>query len=83
MDEARGLETIAAMADCLAPQDKIRLIERVASALERELVTSRLTQRRSLYGWCADLGAAPSEQEIDEARRAVWGNYASSVTTVW
>jgi hypothetical protein len=75
MDEARGLETIAAMADCLVPQDKIRLIERVASALERELVTTRLTQRRSLYGWCADLGVAPSTEEIHEVRRAMWGNF--------
>ena len=75
MGGADGLETITAMAACLAPADKIRLIERVASALERQLTASRLIPRRSLHGWCADLGVAPSAGQIDEARHDVWGSF--------
>jgi len=31
--------------------------------------------KRSLYGICADLGPAPSAEEIDESRREMWGNF--------
>jgi hypothetical protein len=31
--------------------------------------------RRSLYGLCADLGPAPSAEDIDEVRREMWANF--------
>jgi hypothetical protein len=70
-----GLEEVVTLAVRLPPQDKIRLIERVASALEQELTATSPAPRRSLYGWCADLGAAPSVREIDETRREAWANF--------
>jgi hypothetical protein len=71
-----ALEEITEMALRLSPVDKVRLIEKLAPALERDLVTQPTnTPRRSLYGLCADLGAAPSADEIDQARREAWGNF--------
>ena len=67
-----GLQAVMTLAVRLPPQDKVRLIERVASALERELQETGLAPRRSLYGWCADLGPAPSAEVIDEVRREAW-----------
>ncbi|WP_354635656.1 hypothetical protein [Planktothricoides raciborskii] len=31
--------------------------------------------RRSLWGICADLGTAPSAEEIDDAGRDIWANF--------
>lgn len=31
--------------------------------------------KRSFYGLCADLGPAPSAEEIDAARAEAWGNF--------
>ena len=58
----------------LSPQEKIRLITRLANTLEHDL-EGVAHQRQSLYGLCADLGAVQSAQDIDEARRVVWGNF--------
>jgi hypothetical protein len=33
------------------------------------------TAPRSLIGLCADLGPAPSAEEIDEARREMWAGF--------
>ena len=33
------------------------------------------TARRTLVGLCADLGPAPSAEEIDEARREIWAAF--------
>jgi hypothetical protein len=59
----------------LSPQEKIRLIARLADTLEHDLEGAGNIQRESLYGLCADLGAAPSAQDIDEVRHAAWGNF--------
>ena len=57
----------------LSPQEKIRLITRLANTLEHDL-EGVAHQRQSLYGLCADLVTAPSAQDINEVRHAVWGN---------
>jgi len=59
----------------LSPLDKARLIERIVPDIERELMTTRPTARKSLWGLCADLGPAPSAEEIDEARREEWTDF--------
>jgi len=51
----------------LSPVDKVRLIERIVPDIERELMTARPSPRKSLWGLCADLGPAPSAEEIEEA----------------
>jgi hypothetical protein len=33
--------------------------------------------RRRLRGLCADLGPGPSEEDISEARREMWGGFAA------
>ena len=58
----------------LSPLDKVRLIERIVPDIERELMATWLTPRKSLLGLCADLGPAPSAEEIDQARREEWAN---------
>lgn len=37
------------------------------------------TPRRSLWGLCADLGPAPSAQDIDDARQEAWAGFARDV----
>jgi hypothetical protein len=41
----------------------------------RELAGAEVRPRRSLWGLCADLGPAPSAEEIDEARREAWEGF--------
>ena len=57
----------------LSVSDKARLLADISIALRRDLAqASPKTRRRSLYGVLADLGSAPSADDIDEARRDMW-----------
>ncbi len=67
------LDEVLAFATRLSAVDKVRLIESLAPQIKQELVHA--TQRKSLLGLCADLGPAPSAEEIDAARREAWGNF--------
>ena len=69
MDEGVTLEQVLDLAKRLSPLDKIRSIEQVAPEIARHLAGSRPASQRSLWGLCADLGPAPSAEEIDQARR--------------
>lgn len=69
-----ALDDLVAEARKLPARDRLKLIEQVAASLEPE-VDNRPTQRRSLYGFLAHLGPAPSAEEIDEARREAWANF--------
>jgi hypothetical protein len=69
-----NLEQVLTLAKQLSLIDKVRLIEQLASEIERELSQIESQPRRSLWGLCADLGTAPSAEEIDEARRDIWGS---------
>ncbi len=62
----------------LSPRDKLRLIEHIAPEIERDLTPVTPEPRKSLWGLWADLGPAPSAEEIDEARREAWGNLIAS-----
>ncbi len=55
--------------------DKLRLIEQITSDIKRELMAAPPAPRKSLWGLCADLGPAPSAEEIDQARREEWANF--------
>jgi hypothetical protein len=59
----------------LSPVDKVRLVEQIMTTLERDLMQSSKKPKRSLYGIWADLGPAPSAEDIDEARREMWANF--------
>ena len=54
--------------------ERFRLIEQLALEIQRELPPTDSQPRRSFWGLCADLGNAPSAEEIDEVRRDVWGS---------
>jgi|GEM_PF-640395 len=54
---------------------KAQLISDLATSLGKDLTVSVPGPRRSLRGICADLGPAPSAEEIDEARREAWSNF--------
>jgi hypothetical protein len=69
------LEQVLQLAKQLSLSDKVRLIEQLAPEIQRELPPNDSQPRRSLWGLCADLGTAPSAEEIDEARRDVWANF--------
>jgi hypothetical protein len=59
----------------LSPIDKVRLIERLASVLKYDVAPQAVLPRQSLHGALADLGPAPSEEDIAEVRREVWRNF--------
>lgn len=69
------LEQVFNLAKQLSLVDKVRLIQQMAPEIERELVRQTSSRRRSLWGICANLGTAPSAEEIDEARREMWANF--------
>lgn len=61
----------------LSPVEKVRLVARVMSDIEVALepATTAGKPLRSAYGLCRDLGPAPSEDEIDEARRELFESF--------
>lgn len=69
------LEQVLNLTKQLSAIDKVRLIERIAPEIERELMTSKLAPRKSLWGLCADLGQAPAADEIDRTRQEEWANF--------
>lgn len=69
------LQEVLNLAKQLSPVDKVRLIQQLTPDIERELVSNKITPRKSLWGLCADLGNAPTAAEIDEARRDEWANF--------
>jgi hypothetical protein len=67
MNETVTLEQVLDAAKQLSLVDKVRLIERVAPEIERELKTAQSAPRKSLRGlW---RGIDITEEEIAEARR--------------
>lgn len=69
------LEDVLSLVKRLSLVDKVRLIERVAPEIERDLTVTRPLSRRSLWGLCADLGTAPATADIDQVRREEWANF--------
>jgi hypothetical protein len=69
------LEEVLGFVKQLSLVDKVRLIERLAPEIERDLETTLNIPKRSLWGICADLGNAPSAAEIDQTRQEVWANF--------
>lgn len=71
--ETMTFEAIARLALNLPPADKLRLIQRLAFRIEYDIKGDQPTPKRSSRGVLADLGPAPSEEDIAEARREMWG----------
>ena len=70
------LDEAAALALQLPAADRVRLIERLADSLFGHWVARRDEPSRSHRGALADLGPAPSAEDIDEARQDMWSGWA-------
>jgi len=75
VEEPVTLEQALGIVKHLSPVDKARLIERIVPDIERELAALPRGPRVSLWGLCADLGTAPSAEEIDRARQEEWATF--------
>jgi len=73
--EVATLEQVVSLARQLPPVEKIRLIERMVPEIERDMLGQRPLKRKSLLGLCADLGPAPSVEDIDEIRHEMWAGF--------
>jgi hypothetical protein len=71
------LEQIRDMSRFLSPDDKLRLIDDLVHQLldQPAPAPARKTSFRSLWGALADLGPAPSEEDIDAMRREVFASF--------
>ncbi len=67
------LEDAFSLASRLSTVDKVRLVERLMHTLETDLVVN--APLKSAYGLWADLNVSVSAEDIDEARREMWGNF--------
>ncbi len=71
-----SLQQVIKLAKQLSTVDKVRLIQQIAPDIERELTDKLSTlPHQSLWGLCADLGNAPSADEIDIARSEEWASF--------
>jgi hypothetical protein len=73
MTDTVTLDHVLKLAEQLSPLDKIRLIERVAPQLERELQAIDDRPRQSLRGLWKGLDI--SADDIAEARREMWADF--------
>ncbi|MBD2335676.1 hypothetical protein H6G64_01565 [Calothrix sp. FACHB-156] len=67
-----SLKDVIKLAKQLSSVDKLRLIQEITPDLERELMYGSPIPRKSLWSLCADLGSAPSTEEIDKSRSEEW-----------
>jgi hypothetical protein len=70
------LQEVIDLAKQLSTVDKVRLIRQIVPDIERELIDEIPAPRQSLWGLCADLGKAPSADEIDAAHVEEWATFA-------
>jgi len=70
-------EDILQLVKQLTPGQKLRLIAAIAPDLEKLLRQAEGSQQRlqSLYGLWKDFGVDISAEEIDAARREMWGSF--------
>jgi hypothetical protein len=73
-------EQVFRLARRLRPVDQARLVARLAPAMERlveQIDHAPAEQPRvPLRGLLADLGPAPSAEEIDEVQREMWASFS-------
>ena len=70
-------DTVLDLVKKLTPGQKLRLIEAVIPDLEESLRLAEEAPKplRSLYGLWQDLNIDVSAEDIDEARRELWGQF--------
>ena len=66
-----SFEQVITLSDSLSPLEKVRLVEHVMNSLKNDIEPKQ--PRKLLYGlW---QGVTLSSEEIDEARKEIWGNF--------
>ncbi|MFW5696798.1 MAG: hypothetical protein ACOCXR_03325 [Phototrophicaceae bacterium] len=68
-------EEVLSVIEKLPTVEKARLLEDISAALRRELAQRESGHGRSLFGAFADLGTAPSAEDIDNVRREMRNNF--------
>lgn len=77
--ESISLEQVLMLARQLRPVDQARLVARLAPQMEgflAQIEPDHSTPHSPLRGLLADLGPAPSADEIDEAQQEMWASFA-------
>lgn len=76
-DHRITLADILPLAKQLTPLEKVRLIEEVVPDLEASLesLSARRVSLQSAYGICADLGPAPSSEDLAAIRQEMFKNF--------
>ena len=72
MEKTVTLSDVLELVEQLSLVDKVRLIQRVAAQIERELPAPPPKPRQSLRGLWKGLDI--TEEDVAEARREMWGN---------
>jgi hypothetical protein len=72
-----SFEEVLDLAKRLPPRQKLRLIEAIMPDLAEPLAEAegKVKSLRSLYGLWKDLGVDLSAEDIDAARRELWGTF--------
>lgn len=90
-----ALEHVKRLATRLSSPERAQLAAWLAEPLEERRARSSVPATRALYGMCSDLGLGPSDADIEEVRREMWGAFPrediskdrriglSGLTTVW
>jgi hypothetical protein len=70
-------EEVLSLVRQLTPGQKRRLIEAIVPDLEKPLQRVEESEKplRSLYGLWKDFSVSMSPEDIDAARREMWGNF--------
>ncbi len=76
MEQTISLDEVLNLARQLSPVDKVRLFEKLAPEIERDLQATQTTPRKSLRGlW---KGVDVTDEDIAEVRREMWANFPRS-----
>ncbi len=76
MEQAISLEEVLNLAKQLSPVDKVRLFEKLAPEIERDLQLTYAKPRKSLRGlW---KGLSITDEDISEIRQEMWANFPRS-----
>jgi hypothetical protein len=74
-DDVPEFDEILERVTSMPLQTRVRFVERVQATVDRDLAEQDDTPKQSFYGIAADLGSAPSAEDIDDVRREVWANF--------
>lgn len=76
MNTKTKFQEVQDLARHLSSREKVRLLSWLGHEIERDLDTGSPPPTRSLLGLVKDLGPAPSEEQIDEARTEAWSKFS-------